>query len=129
MAQGQACTVHYSLRVHVVAVDGLCPLRPLQAPPPGHVFQGRFGAKLVEDEIYLLAVTRYIDLNPVKIAACRRMNGHQRLARLESCPWSSYGGYVAAEKAEKFTSLRCLRNMAVTRPRRGGTIGLTSRPA
>ncbi len=38
---------------------------------PGHLFQGRFKAKLVEDDVYLLAVTRYIHLNPVKIAACR----------------------------------------------------------
>jgi REP element-mobilizing transposase RayT len=40
---------------------------------PGHLFQGRFKAKLVEDEVYLLAVTRYIHLNPAKIAACRRL--------------------------------------------------------
>ena len=44
---------------------------------PGHLFQGRFKAKLVEDEAYLLAVTRYIHLNPVKFAACRRM-GQER---------------------------------------------------
>ena len=51
---------------------------------PGHIFQGRFKAKLVEDDAYLLAVTRYIHLNPVKIAACRRMNGKQRFDRLEA---------------------------------------------
>ncbi len=71
---------------------------------PGHLFQGRFKAKLVEDETYLLAATRYIHLNPVKIAACRRMTGAQRLARLEAYPWSSYGGYVAADKAQEFLS-------------------------
>ena len=51
---------------------------------PGHLFQGRFKAKLVEDEIYLLAVTRYIHLNPVKIAACRRIPREERFARLEA---------------------------------------------
>jgi REP element-mobilizing transposase RayT len=76
---------------------------------PGHVFQGRFKAKLVENEAYLLAVTRYIHLNPVKIAACRRMNGRERLSRLESYPWSSYGGYVAAEKAQEFVSYEVLK--------------------
>jgi len=76
---------------------------------PGHVFQGRFKAKLVEDDLYLLAVTRYIHLNPVKIAAWRRMNGRQRLARLASYPWSSYGGYVAAEKAQEFVSYEVLK--------------------
>jgi len=76
---------------------------------PGHVFQGRFKAKLVEDETYLLAVTRYIHLNPIKIAACRGLSGRQRLARLERYPWSSYRGYVAAEKAEEFVSYEVLK--------------------
>ena len=69
---------------------------------PGHLFQGRFKAKLVEDEVYLLAVTRYVHLSPVKVAACRRMSGQQRLDRLEAYPWSSYGGYTAAGKAQEF---------------------------
>ena len=75
----------------------------------GHLFQGRFKAKLVEDEVYLLAVTRYIHLNPVKIAACRRMSGQQRLDRLEAYPWSSYGGYAAATKAQEFVSYAVLK--------------------
>ncbi len=71
---------------------------------PGHLFQGRFKAKLVEGDAYLLAVTRYIHLNPVKIAACRRMNGQQRLDRLEAYAWSSYGGYAAAGKVQEFVT-------------------------
>ncbi len=71
---------------------------------PGHLFQGRFKAKLVEDEVYLLAVTRYIHLNPVKIAACRRLRAAERLARLEAYRWSSYGGYAAAKKAWEFVN-------------------------
>jgi len=76
---------------------------------PGHLFQGRFKAKLVEDEIYLLAVTRYIHLNPVKIAACRRMPREERFARLEAYRWSSYGGYAAASKAQEFVTYDVLK--------------------
>jgi putative transposase len=76
---------------------------------PGHLFQGRFKARLVEDEVYLLAVTRYIHLNPLKIAACRRLNGRQRLDRLEAYPWSSYRGYASAARAEEFVSYDVLR--------------------
>jgi len=76
---------------------------------PGHLFQGRFKAKLVEDEVYLLAVTRYIHLNPVKIAACRRVSAAQRLKRLEGYPWSSYGGYAAARKALEFVNYDVLQ--------------------
>ena len=63
---------------------------------PGHLFQGRIKATLVEDDVYLAAVTRYIRLNPVKMAACRRMSGCERLERLQVDPWSSYGGYAYA---------------------------------
>ena len=76
---------------------------------PGHLFQGRFKAKLVEDDVYLLAVTRYLHLNPIKIAACRRLSRQERLARLQAYAWSSYGGYVAAAKAQEFVSYDVLQ--------------------
>lgn len=76
---------------------------------PGHLFQGRFKAKLVEEDAYLLAVTRYIHLNPVKTAACRRMSGQQRLERLKAYPWSSYGGYASAAQAQEFVNYDVLR--------------------
>jgi hypothetical protein len=63
----------------------------------------------VEDDVYLRAVSRYIHLNPVKIAACRRLDRRERLARLESYPWSSYRGYVDAKQAEEFVSYDVLK--------------------
>src|SRR5208337_645109 len=76
---------------------------------PGHLFQGRFKAKLVEDDVYLRAVTRYIHLNPVKTAASRRLNGRQRLQRLNAYPWSSYAGYISAEKTQEFVTYDVLK--------------------
>jgi putative transposase len=32
----------------------------------GHVFQGRFGAQIVQDDLYLLVACRYVVLNPVR---------------------------------------------------------------
>ena len=32
----------------------------------GHVFQGRYGAELIDSKDYLLDVSRYIHLNPVE---------------------------------------------------------------
>ncbi len=60
----------------------------------GHLFQGRFGAKLVEGDSYLLSLTRYVHLNPVYISSARKLPLAQRLNRLNSYRWSSYGGYV-----------------------------------
>lgn len=56
----------------------------------GHVLQGRYKAILVQKETYLLALARYIVLNPVR-ANCSAMAEHWR--------WSSYratAGMVAA---------------------------------
>ncbi len=76
---------------------------------PGHLFQGRFKAKLVEDEVYLLAVTRDLHLNPVKIAACRRLGPEDRFACLGAYLWSSYRGYVAAANAQEFVNYAVLQ--------------------
>jgi len=76
---------------------------------PGHQLQGRFKAKLVEDNAYLLAVTRYIHLNPVKIASCRKLDRRERLRRLNAYRWSSYHGYAEAKLAEEFVSYDVLK--------------------
>jgi putative transposase len=47
----------------------------------GHVFQGRFKAILVDKESYLLELSRYVVLNPLRAKMVRK---------LESYPWSSY---------------------------------------
>jgi putative transposase len=49
----------------------------------GHLFQGRFKAILVDRDSYLLAVCRYVDLNPVRARMVKRP---------EDYPWSSYRG-------------------------------------
>jgi hypothetical protein len=54
-------------------------------------------------------VTRYLQLNPVKIAACRRLSRQERLVRLEAYRWSSYGGYTAASKAQEFVGYDVLK--------------------
>ena len=52
---------------------------------PGHVFQGRYKAELIEDESYYWTVSRYIHLNPVRA---------HLVARPEDWPWSSFPGYL-----------------------------------
>ncbi|WP_133591428.1 transposase, partial [Permianibacter aggregans] len=47
----------------------------------GHVFQGRFKAILVQKENYLLELSRYIVLNPVRARMVREA---------KNWPWSSY---------------------------------------
>lgn len=61
---------------------------------PGHCFQGRYGAKVVRGDEYILALTRYIHLNPVKVGGFRGKTFEERRAELERFPWSSYRAYV-----------------------------------
>jgi putative transposase len=54
----------------------------------GHVFQGRFKAILVEKNSYLMELSRYIVLNPVRV---RRVND------VHDWPWSSYAAMIGAQ--------------------------------
>jgi putative transposase len=63
----------------------------------GHLFQGRYKSLLVENGEYLLELTRYIHLNPVR----RQRTGvtlPERRERLRRFKWSSYRGYAGLTK-------------------------------
>ena len=60
----------------------------------GHCFQGRYGSKLVESDDYLVRLTRYIHLNPVKTCRFKDASNKEKKAFLEGCRWSSYSGYT-----------------------------------
>lgn len=68
----------------------------------GHLFQGRFGSKLVEGDSYLLALTRYVHLNPVYVDGVESLPLKRRVTRLNRYQWSSYQGYVDETKAFEF---------------------------
>jgi putative transposase len=55
----------------------------------GHVFQGRYKAILIDKESYLLDVSRYVVLNPVRAKAAKRP---------EEWEWSSYRGTAGMGK-------------------------------
>ena len=83
---------------------------------PGHQFEARFKAKLVQDDSYLLAVTRYIHLNPIKTAACKNLDKRELVRRLEAYRWGSYRGYVAAKNAEDLVCYDVLNRHGSTPP-------------
>ncbi|MED1204648.1 transposase [Heyndrickxia acidicola] len=53
----------------------------------GHVFQGRYGAEIIENYPYFLKVSSYIHLNPVAASMVKRPEDYR---------WSSYSAYIAA---------------------------------
>lgn len=56
----------------------------------GHLFQGRFKAILVERDTYLLELTRYVVLNPVRAGM---------VATVSAWRWSSYGAVIGLDNA------------------------------
>lgn len=67
----------------------------------GHLFQGRYGAKLVEGDEYLLKLSRYVHLNPVYVGRVWKLALKERIACLRNYRWSSYRSYIGKEKELK----------------------------
>jgi REP element-mobilizing transposase RayT len=64
----------------------------------GHLLQGRFQARIVEGDDYLLKLSRYVHLNPV---SGRRWQGQTVEARrkfLRNYRWSTYRSYAGEEQ-------------------------------
>ncbi len=78
----------------------------------GHVFSGRYKAKVVSGDEYLLALTRYVHLNPVKIAGVRDRPLVERITALRAYRWSSYGGYAGIHKPEGWVDVGPLSALA-----------------
>jgi len=62
----------------------------------GHLFQGRFKAILIDKDDYLLEISRYIVLNPVRAGI---------IEKAEEWLWSSYRATIGIEKPPAFLSL------------------------
>ena len=60
----------------------------------GHLFQGRFGATTVEEDEYILKLSRYVHLNPVFIKAHQKKTDRERVQILRNYQWSSYRSYI-----------------------------------
>ena len=60
----------------------------------GHLFAGRYKAKLVEGGDYLLRLSRYVHLNPVKIKRTSALAVEEQIGYLRKYRWSSYAGYA-----------------------------------
>lgn len=59
----------------------------------GHLFQGRYKGFLIEKERYLLSVSRYIHLNPVRALIVKKPEEYR---------WSSYPAYIGRGKENKW---------------------------
>jgi hypothetical protein len=63
----------------------------------GHLFQGRYKAILVEKDSYLLELSRYIHLNPVRAGIAKEAKDYS---------WSSYPAYFNAHNAMEWLEVK-----------------------
>jgi REP element-mobilizing transposase RayT len=76
----------------------------------GHVYQGRFGSRLIQDERYLLTASAYVVLNPVRAGIVRSP---------EDWPWSSHRATAGIEAIPPFLSPGAIWQYGGTRDPRG----------
>ncbi|WP_332695165.1 transposase [Halalkalibacter lacteus] len=65
----------------------------------GHLFQGRYGDKLIKEDAYFLEVSRYIHLNPLEAHMVKRPQDYR---------WSSYRAYLSSRQDPLVTTKRTL---------------------
>lgn len=68
----------------------------------GHLYQGRYKAILVEADEYLLELSRYIHLNPVRFKKYRDTPIEKKSKILKSYKWSSLPGYIKITPRPEF---------------------------
>lgn len=68
----------------------------------GHLMQGRFGASVVDEDEYILKLSRYVHLNPVYVKKIKPLPVRERVEKLRAYPWSSYRSYIGKVKPLDF---------------------------
>lgn len=75
----------------------------------GHLFQGRYRAIVVDREAYLLELSRYVHLNPVRAGI---------VDKPEKYRWSSYLGYIRKQEARPWVEYGLVLSECADRPER-----------
>jgi len=83
----------------------------------GHLYQGRYKAFLVEADAYLLEVSRYLHLNPVRVEKLRSASFRLRYRYALTYRWSSLPGYLDENRAVEAIYYRLI--LAMSNDRQG----------
>ena len=82
----------------------------------GHLYQGRYKALLVDADNYLLELSRYVHLNPVRIDNLSKAGPDEKWQYLSQFQWSSLAGYVNVKKVVDFIDYHLVLDMVGSRP-------------
>jgi putative transposase len=82
----------------------------------GHLYQGRYKAFLVDADSYLLEVSRYVHLNPVRVRRAARLGVDEKKHQLATYHWSSYQAYRTPGRRLSFLSVELLNTFGGDTP-------------
>jgi REP-associated tyrosine transposase len=68
----------------------------------GHLYQGRFKAIVVDKDSYLLELSRYVHLNPIRIRSKGRRPETERIGAIIQYRWSSLPGYLDGKRKDSW---------------------------
>lgn len=71
----------------------------------GHVFQGRFHSRLIEQDAYLLVASRYVHRNPVRAKLVQHPAEY---------PWSSYRAYMGKTDNEELVDTKLVEALVTS---------------
>jgi REP element-mobilizing transposase RayT len=77
----------------------------------GHLYQGRYKAILVDTDNYLLELSRYLHLNPVRLKRYSQLEVKEKRKIIRTYPWSSYRGYVYLKHRQPFMTYSTVLEM------------------
>ncbi len=77
----------------------------------GHLFQGRYKALLIDRDVYLLELSRYLHLNPIRIKKYSHLEVEEKGRILQAYPWSSYQGYTRLKDRLPFVTYSTILEM------------------
>jgi len=77
----------------------------------GHLYQGRYKALLVDADNYLLELSRYVHLNPVRVGRLRRRDYHEKWQYVKGYQWSSLAGYLNTKRVVDFVEYGMVLDM------------------
>jgi len=77
----------------------------------GNLYQGRYHAYLVDADNYLLEVSRYVHLNPVRVKQTKSAAFREQWHKAIDYPWSSLPGYVSERRAQDFVDYDLVLSM------------------
>ena len=77
----------------------------------GHLYQGRYKAILIDADQYLMELSRYIHLNPVRIKEYSGLGIREKKKITTTYPWSSYRGYIDPRYQKSFVTYSMISSM------------------